>query len=344
MSKILVTGAAGFVGSQLAYRFWKMGEEVTAIDNFSYGKADNLIFDDHDFTDEILHIDICDVEGMKKLFEENSFDYVYNMAAITPLPDCQLDPVKASQNNITGHVNIMELSRQYGVKNVIFSSTSAVYENCDQFPTAEDDVVQPTLMYSTMKFVAEQLCKSYVDAYDLNITVLRFANVYGPHLDCLRTQPPVAGYIIRELYYDRPVELHSDGTQERDFVYIDDLLDLAVAVRESKGFDVFNVASCETHSINEMFDIIARLMGKEQAKPSYLETSHYWYRYPGLYEGSYPIKTEVMEHEVLKYTLLENKHAKEKFGWEPKTGFEEGLRNTIDFTVKVLENNDAAIK
>ena len=339
MSKILVTGGAGFIGSQLAHRFWQMGETVVTLDNFSYGKPDNLIFDDHDFTSEILHADICDEEFMEELFKKEKFDYVYNIAAITPLPDCQMMPYKASINNISGHVNVLELSRKYGVKNVIFSSTSAVYENCSKYPTGENDVVQPTLVYSTAKYVAEQLSKSYVDAYDMNVTVLRFANVYGPHLDCLRTQPPVAGYIIRELFYDRPVELHSDGNQKRDFVYVEDLLDLAVLVKDNTGFDVFNVSSCETHSINDMFSVIADLMGKSDKKPVYLDTSHYWYRYPGLYEGAYPIKHEIMDHEVLKYTLLDNAHAKEKYGWEPKMSFREGLQNTIDFTVDVLKKH-----
>ena len=339
MSKILVTGAAGFIGSQLAHRLWQIGHQVVTMDNFSYGKEDNLIFDDHCFTEEILREDICDVPFMEELFRREQFDYVYNIAAITPLPDCQLDPERAARNNIAGHVNVLELSRKYGVKNVVFASTSAVYENCTEFPTKEEDVVQPTLIYSTGKYVAEQFSKSYVDAYNMNVTVLRFANVYGPHLDCLRVQPPVAGYIIRELFFDRPVQLHSDGTQERDFVYVDDLLDLAVRVMDNTGFDVFNVSSCETHSINEMFHIIAKLMGKKNIEPEYLSTSHYWYRYPGLYEGAYPIKPEVMDHEVLKYTLLDNSHAREAYKWAPMTSFEHGLQCTIDFTIKVLEEN-----
>lgn len=314
---------------------------MTLLDNFSYGKEDNLLFDDHCFTDEILREDIRNVPYMTELFEKKDFEYVYSIGAITPLPDCQLDPVAAIDNNVKGHVNMLELSRKYGVKNVLLASTSAVYENCDTFPTAEDDVVQPTLVYSTGKFLAEQISKSYADAYDMNVTVLRFANVYGPHLDCLRTQPPVAGYIIRELFYDRPVVLHSDGKQERDFVYVDDLLDLAIRAMDSKGYDVFNVSSGETHSINEMFDIIARLMGKSDKKPEYAETAHYWHRYPGLYEGAYPIKPEIMEHEVLKYTLLDNSHAKDKLGWIPQMDFETGLQRTIDFSIDVLQKNEA---
>lgn len=336
MSKYLITGAAGFIGSQLAHKLWQMKEQVVLLDNFSYGKYDNLIFEDHDFTNEILHLDIRDTEKINELFKNEKFDYVYHVAAITPLPDCQTDPVAAIDTNVRGTVTILEAGRKYGVKNIIFASTSAVYEHCSEFPTKENDVVQPTLIYSNSKYTAEQFCKSYVDAYGMNVTVLRFANVYGPHIDCLRTQPPVAGYIIRELFFERPVELHSDGNQSRDFIYVDDLLDLALKAKNSIGFDVFNVSTGKAYSINQMYQIIANIMHKEDYKPNYLETDHYWYRYPELYNGKFPIKTEIMDHEVLKHTECDNMHAIEKLGWEPKTDFVEGLKATVKFAVELI--------
>lgn len=339
MSKILITGAAGFIGSQLAHALWQKGEQVVLLDNFSYGKEDNLIFDDYDFRQEILREDVCDREMLYKLCEEHRFDYIYHIAAITPLPDCQLNPGKAIEVNVAGTVNVLEAARRYGAKNVIFASTSAVYENCTQFPTKEDDVVPPSLIYSGGKYTAEQFCRSYVETYGMNVTVLRFANVYGPHIDCLRTQPPVAGYIIRELFNDRQPILHSTGDQRRDFVYVDDLIDLAIRVRESTGFDCVNVSTNETHSINEMYKVIAKLMGKENIQAEYAESSHYWHLYPGLYEGAYPIISSIMENEVTKYTLCDNTHAAQKYGWTPKVSFEEGLKNTVEFSIRVLKMN-----
>ena len=295
MSKILVTGAAGFIGSQLAHALWQKGEQVILLDNFSYGSEDNLIFEDYDFRGEILREDVCDRSMLDKLFAKERFDYVYHIAAITPLPDCQVDPGKAVEVNVAGTVNVLEVSRRYGAKRVIFASTSAVYENCDQFPTKEQDVEHTTLVYSTCKFTAEQFCRSFYESYGLPVTVLRFANVYGPHIDCLRTQPPVAGYIIREFYYGRSPVMHSTGEQRRDFVYVDDLIDLAIRVQAGEGFDIVNVSTGTTYSINQVYDAIARIMGKTDCPPERAESSHYWHRYPALYEGAYRISDTVLD-------------------------------------------------
>lgn len=337
MNKILITGAAGFIGSQLAHRLWQKGEQVFLLDDFSYGLEDNLIFDDHDFRKEILREDVCNAQFVYDLCEKERFDYIYHIAAITPLPDCQIDPGRAVTVGISGTVNILEAARRYGAKNVIFASTSAVYENCREFPTREEDVVPPSLVYSEGKYSAELFCKGYADVYGMNVTVLRFANVYGPHIDCLRTQPPVTGYIIRELFYEKQPVLHSNGEQRRDFVYVDDLIDLAIRVQNCKGYDCVNVSTNVTHSINELYTTIAKIMEKENIHPIYTESSNYWKRYPALYEGAYPISEKVLDNEVNKYTLCDNTHAEEKYGWKPKVGFEEGLKRTVEFTVNLLQ-------
>ena len=146
----------------------------------------------------------------------------------------------------------------------------------------------------------------------------------------------MAGYLIRELFHDRRPVLHSDGEQRRDFVYVDDLINLALRVRESLGFDCVNVSTNETHSINEMYRTIAKIMGKERIQAIYEEPSHYWHRYPGLYEGAYPISSRILDGEVTKHTLCDNAHAAQKYGWTPKVIYEDGLRNTVEFAVKVL--------
>lgn len=337
MSKVFITGAAGFIGSQLAYHLKKSGDEVVLLDNFSYGFDDNLIFDDYDFRDEIIHGDIRDRKLLADLFEKEKFDFVYHIAGITPLPDCQTNPSDAVEVNVMGTVNILEQCRKSGVKKVIFASTSAVYENNTDFPSVEDNVVPPSLVYPSTKYTAEQFCKSYSDCYRMPVVCMRFANVYGPHLDCLRTQPPVVGYMIRELYYGRPVQLHAGGDQRRDFVYVEDLVELLRLVQQGDGFDVVNVSTGTTISINELYSVVAELMDKSNVKPEYFDADHFWAKYPDLYKGGYRISTEILAHEVCKYTELSNKHAKERYGWSPKVDLRTGVQNTIDFSVKVIK-------
>ena len=337
LKKILITGAAGFIGSQLAYKLWKNGEQVVLVDNFSYGSEDNLEFDDHNFSSEICRKDIRDTVFMEHLFKSEYFDYVYHIAAITPLPDCQSNPVEATDVNVRGTAIILDLVRRYGVKKMFFASTSAVYENNTDFPSVEENVTAPSLIYPSTKYTAEQFCKAFYDAYKIPIVCFRFANVYGPHIDCLRTQPPVMGYIIREFYKGNSPILHSTGEQQRDFIYVDDLIDLCLKAQVADSFDVVNVSSNETISINKIARIIAQIMHCEHIEIKYAEVEDFWKKYPQLYSSPYPILPELLEHEVLKYTCLSNKHAYNKYGWKPKTNIKDGIQKTVDFSSKVLK-------
>ena len=158
--KILVTGAAGFIGGQLWHTLWKRGDEVVGIDNFSYGNPDNLKFDDHDFGAEVRRMDIRDKAGMLALFEAEKFDVVYNIAGIAPLPDCQSDPVQAIEVNTLGLVNLLEAGRRTGIKQLVQASTNAMYENETEFPTVEGKFNPPTLIYPNTKYCGEagELC------------------------------------------------------------------------------------------------------------------------------------------------------------------------------------------
>jgi len=327
--KVMITGAAGFIGSQLAYALWKKGSELILVDNFSYGKMDNLEFEDHSFADEIIKMDIRDSEGIGKLMSSGDIDYVYNIAGIAPLPDCQSNPQEAIDVNVIGTVNLLENCRKYGVKKFILASTNAMYENETEFPTVEKNFKQPTLIYPNTKYVAERFCESYCKTYGMSVTCLRFSNVYGPHIDCLRKQPPFVAYMIRELYFDRTPIFHSNGEQRRDYIYVDDLVKLALLVQNGEGFDCVNVSSNTNYSVNEMYSIASKIMGKN-IKAEYANDEHYWEAYPELYSGAYPIKSEILAHEINKYSLCDNTYAKEKYGWIPEISMEEGLKRVID--------------
>ena len=238
-------------------------------------------------------------------------------------------------NNVTGFVNVLEMSRRYGVKKVIQASTNAMYENELVFPTVETDFRLPTLIYPNTKYCAERFAQSFCDTYGMNVTCMRFANVYGPHIDCLRKQPPFVAYMIRELFYDRTPVFHSDGRQRRDYIYVDDLIDLAIKVREGEGFDAVNCSSNQNYSVNEMYDIAQELMGKHIPQ-QYASDAHYWEKYPDLYRGAYPIREEILSHEINKYSLCDNTHAREKYGWSPKVSMRDGLQQVVEHECALL--------
>lgn len=333
--KVMITGAAGFIGSQLSHVLWQKGAKLILVDNFSYGRMDNLEFEDHSFADEIINMDIRDREGIAKLLESGDVDYVYHIAGVAPLPDCQMNPQEAVDVNVTGTVNLLENARRYGIKKFILASTNAMYENETAFPTVENNFKQPTLIYPNTKYVAERFCESYCRTYGMSATCLRFSNVYGSHIDCLRKQPPFVAYMIRELFYDRTPVFHSDGSQRRDYIYVDDLVRLAILVQEGRGFDCVNVASNKNYSVNEMYAMASKIMDKD-IKADFAGDEHYWEQYPGLYTGAYPIRHEILAHEINKYSLCDNAYAKEKYGWEPRIGMEEGLRRVIDNECRLL--------
>jgi len=335
MSRILITGAAGFIGSQLAYKLYKEGHDLILVDNMSYGHEDNLLFEDADLNNILVECDIRDKAKMQELFLAAKFEYVYNIAGIAPLPDCQSNPCEAIDVNVNGFVNILELSRLYGVKTIIQASTNAIYENEYRFPVSENFTELPTLIYPNTKYCAERFAQSYCDTYGMNVCCVRFANVYGPHVDCLRKQPPFVGYIIRELYYDRIPVFHSNGKQSRDYIYVDDLTDLLVLVQSCKGFDVVNCTSGKSYSVNDIYNITQNIMGKN-IPAEYTSAENYWKKYPQLYTGAYTISEKRLEHEVNKYSLCNNSHAKNKYGWNPSIDIEEGMKRMVEYQVKLF--------
>ena len=218
-----------------------------------------------------------------------------------------------------------------------------MYENCTAFPTLEYDFPLPTLIYPNTKYCAERFAQSYCDTYGMNVCCVRFANVYGPHVDCLRKQPPFVGYLIRELYYNRTPVFHSDGKQARDYIYVDDLTDLLEKVQDCKRFDTVNCSSNKSYSVRQIYDISKKIMGKD-IEAEYVDSSNYWKKYPQLYEGAYSIKPEVLEHEVNKYSLCDNTHGLARYNWQPKVDIEEGMRNMIEYTVKLFQKLDEGSK
>ncbi|ARJ56271.1 NAD-dependent epimerase/dehydratase family protein [Campylobacter cuniculorum] len=333
--KILITGGAGFIGSSLGYYLSKKGYEVILIDNFSYGRLDNLVIDGEVFG-EFIGLDIRSKELSSYM---QDVDIVFHFAGIAALPDCQSDPYEAIDVNVAGTANVLNAARINGVKKVIFSSTSAIYEANRNFPCQESDFTNPYLIYSNSKKQAEMLCYSFFKTYGLNSVILRFFNVYGPHQDMKRKHPPLIGYILKELLQmgggNRPI-LYSDGNQKRDYVYIDDVISLCELVMSNDNVHnkTLNVCTGEVVSVAEIYEIIAQYLNSN-IKPLYNEAKDFWKKYPALYEGKMILKNSILEDEVNKYALGSNSIAK-SLGWKPKYNIKQGLEECCKYAEKIF--------
>ena len=327
----IITGGAGFIGSQLGHYFHSVGHDVCLLDNMSYGKKDNLVVNGKHFG-SFVEYDIR--SNLNLLFKAYKPDVVLHLAGVAPLPDCQSDPVSAISNNVEGTANVLETCRLHGIKKVIFASTSAVYENCKNAPFKEDQVEEePNLVYAVTKRQAELLCKSYVDVYNMDINILRFFNVYGPHQDFMRKQPPLLGYITKCLLDGETPTFYSDGNQKRDYVYIDDLIDLIhILVNHDSGLagEVFNVCSGECYSVREIYDLFkCNMMVDNAAKYNSPET--FWDNYPELFSGKHPLPRKRIVDEVNKFSLGCPIKSKQCLMWETKVKMKDGLAACIDY-------------
>jgi UDP-glucose 4-epimerase len=326
--KILITGGAGFIGSQIGYHLQSLGNEVTLLDNMSYGHYDNLTHNGTkigNFVEkDVRALDSNDLRGIES---------VIHMAGIAPLPDCQIDPYNAMDNNLGGTINLLESCRLAGVKKVVFASTSAIYENCHKTPFCEDSVEsEPNLIYAMSKRQCEMVCKSFCEVYGMNVVMLRFFNVYGPHQDFRRKQPPLMGYITKCLLEKEQPTFFSDGHQKRDYVYVDDLVAMVTTClhRDDLSGEIFNVSSGCAYSVREIYDIFRKHF-EGGHEPRFEKAVNFWDKYPRLFDGEYKISLDRIEKEVNKYSLGSYEKAESKLGWKPKVSLCEGIENIVKF-------------
>ena len=325
--KIIITGAAGFIGSQLGLHLHRSGNDVHLIDNLKYGYQDNLLVDGRTFG-TFHQADIRDPD-LGSLLE--GADTVFHLAAISALPVCQSEPFEAISTNVAGTANVLELSRRAGVRRVIVASTSAVYENNKTFPCREEDPISPTLIYSVSKQQTEQLCHSFSTDYGIEVVVTRYYNVYGPQQDVRRKSPPFVGYLVRELLAGRQPVLHSNGEQKRDYVYVDDVNALNIACMDHPDApgQTFNVASGQAWSVNEIYAMVAKTVGSD-LQAVFRPADRFWERYDDLFTGPHPLSRDKLTAEVDKFTLGSTAHAQEVLGWTAQTSLQRGLELTVE--------------
>ena len=304
--KVLITGVAGFIGSNLADRLIREGRyHIIGVDNLSYGVKEQI-------PDEVnfYQLDIRD-KSIYTLFKD--VDFVFHFAAKNCINDCQVDPVETSDINITGSINVFEASRQASVKKVIYAESSALYEDSDLLPTPEWDV-KPRTFYALSKLSSMHSAEAYTRFHGMVFTALRYFCVYGPRQDYRRTIPPVfSSFIIKILQGEQPT-IFGNGEKCRDFIHVDDINNFHILCMEDHQTDgkVFNLGSGNNYSINEIYQAIASLL-KSDRKPKYLSDI------PGEAFANLADITEA-----------------KKLGWSPKIGLEEGLQTSIDFIRKEL--------
>jgi len=322
--RIVVTGCAGFIGSSLCKHLLKNGKKVVGIDNFLCGFKENMEGFINDRMFEFHELNLND-KRITDIIQKD--DIVIHLAAISSLPRNQENPYFSYENNVSSMANLLEVSRFKGVKYVIFSSTSAIYENNDIFPLHENDDTKPNLLYSLGKKHCEELVKSFHDIYGLPYTTLRFFNVYGPNQDSKRTNPPLVPYLI-DCYSNNIIPiLHSDGNQKRDYIFVDDILalfDILLEKDTSLNTEV-NLCSGKVVSVKEIVELIKKGFNSN-IEPLYRNPELLWEKSNVLWEGNYIFSKERMKEEVIKYCIGSTAKAKELLNWETKIPLEEGIQ------------------
>lgn len=328
MRKIVITGGAGFIGSELAWALKLSGHDVFVLDNFSYGYIDNLIRDGK------LGIQFKDVDVRSSEIGNffKNVDTIFHFAGISALPVCQENPSMAYEVNTAAVANVLEQARLHNVRRVIFSSTSAVYENT-KGNAYENQPVDPDLVYASSKRMAELICKNYSKNYGMDILVPRFFNVYGPHQDINRQSPPFTSYLIKEIMSDRTPVLFNNTDVQRDYIHVDDVISLLIKMMESdKTFsgDVFNVCSTQGYSVPELVELVQRLAGK-QIECTWGDPQDFWNKYPALFQSNATLSRKRIEKEVYKQSIGSNGLARRTFDWSPRIDINAGLSSIINY-------------
>jgi len=307
--KILITGVAGFIGSNLADKLLQKGYKVVGLDNLSYGVKEQI--------PQGVKFYKIDIRSPKIYPFFKDVDFVFHLAAKNCISDCQKEPVETSDINVTGTVNVFEAAYRAKVKKVIYAESSALYEGISRFPTPEKNI-KPESFYALSKAAETLFAQGYQRFYNLTTVALRYFNVYGPRQDYRRTIPPVmSAFIIKLLKGERPI-IYGSGTQKRDFIHVDDINDFHLLCLKTNKVNnkIFNLGSGKNYSVLEIYEIIAKLL-KTNIKP--------------VFKPALPGEAQI--------TLADITQAR-KLGWRPKISLEKGLKGMIGYIQQEIKKGN----
>ena len=292
----LVTGGAGFIGSNFTKKALDLGHEVLVLDNLSTGKKENL-----DPRAGFAEVDLCDFEKMKPYF--SGIDYVFHFAALPRVPLSIEKPRETNRNNVESTLNVLIASKDAGVKRVIYSSSSSAYGRQAIMPLKEDMLPAPINPYAVQKYIGEHYVRVFYDLFGLEGVCLRYFNVYGPSMAFDGAYATAIACFIEQKKANEPLTIYGDGEQTRDFVYVNDVAEanfLAAFNPDISRGEVINIGSGINYSINKIADIV----------------------------GGKRIYAEERKGDI-RHSLADIEKARKLLGWEPKTLLEEGIKKLI---------------
>jgi nucleoside-diphosphate-sugar epimerase len=308
MSNILVTGGAGFIGSNLTEALLDQGHRVRIVDNFSTGKKENLLFVDRFSSLEMLEGDIRDRAVCQAAMRD--VEYVFHQAALPSVQRSVENPLTTHSVNAVGTLNVLLAAKEEGVKRLIYASSSSIYGDTPALPKVETMPSNPLSPYALQKQVGEKYCRLFSQLYGLETVSLRYFNVFGPKQDPASIYSAVIPRFIDALLRRKPPLIFGDGEQSRDFTYIDNVVHanlLAMSAEDCHG-EAMNVACGSRISLNQLLEILARITGSKVD----------------------PVYSEARKGDV-KHSLADIRKAKQLLNYEPLVRIEAGLAKTVEY-------------
>ncbi len=307
--RVLVAGCAGFIGWKVSELLLKDGHAVTGVDGIVPGYDVGLkkwrlsrLQSEPGFA--FLRLDIADLEALSSVARQEPFDGVINLAARAGVRQSMEDPRAYYETNVIGTLNLLELCRKRQVTKFVLASSSSVYGDRERPSRESQPADQPLSPYAASKKSAEDLCYSYHHLYGMDITVLRYFTVYGP-----AGRPDMSVFrFTRSIVEDEPLVLYGDGSQERDFTYVDDIARGTLAALTPVGFEVINLGSDRPVSLLRLIELLEGLVGRRA------RIEH---------RPSHPADVPATWADISK--------AKRLLGWEPRTPLEAGLQRVVEW-------------
>jgi nucleoside-diphosphate-sugar epimerase len=308
MDKYLITGGAGFIGSNIVKKVLDNGDFVRVVDNFSTGRRENIaeFLENQNF--ELIESDLTNLETAKKAVR--GMDFVLHQAAVPSVPRSIEDPITSNSANIDATLNLLVAARDEKVKKVVYASSSSVYGDNPDLPKMEDFPVRPISPYALTKYAGERYCQIFWNIYGLPTTCLRYFNVFGPKQNPFSQYSAVIPKFIDCFLQNESPVILGTGEQSRDFTFVDNVVaaNLLAAKSEKGNGEVFNIACNERTSLNELVGLLSKISGKD-INPEY---------------------KDARAGDVL-HSQADISKIGEFLGFKPIIKFEEGLKKTFDW-------------